>query len=59
MERDDYEVEASAVFKREATDLTEVKDLEETLAKFGYSKVYSHSFWTLDLKYHISHLIHK
>jgi hypothetical protein len=39
MEQEDHEVDATVFFKREATALTEVRDLAELLEKYGYSKV--------------------
>jgi len=38
VDEDDYEVRAATVFKQKATELASVKNLEETLARFGYAK---------------------
>lgn len=38
MNPDDFEVDASILFKQEASQLTTVKDLEDALSRYGYSK---------------------
>lgn len=37
MEYDEYEVDASVIFKQEADGLTTVQDLKDALSRYGYS----------------------